>query len=334
MNKNKKQTYAYVNTAFSQVKRRIEMLNLMINRERPSVEWRNFLNAVSIKSKCLVDGDLSLACRMSKILSATKLPELKITKRKICRPAGAVGRLPSMESIKGALKSATGCLDFIFSYDALPSSAVDSIAEWFGCSVCPYCEENSVVKIQTPLGDSVLRSDIDHWFHAAANPALQLNIHNLIPTCKICNGIKLAKPFAIHRNFRPTPSSGSLPGHIYFNIIPPRKSQKSSDKGWGICLTMRRRPRDALSPKAVVTGNLLQLLNRYTRHQSAIRDMLRKALNVATLPATPRTSIGKFNARTNIIQEMLLSDNGHVERTRLMRSLEADLVHQMTRLAR
>jgi len=55
-------------------------------------------------------------------------------------------------------------------------------------SVCPYCNRNTIYSIQ----DGEKRtSELDHFYPQSKYPFLALSFYNLVPSCKVCNKIKL-----------------------------------------------------------------------------------------------------------------------------------------------
>lgn len=60
-------------------------------------------------------------------------------------------------------------------------------------NTCTYCNRlyvHSVERLHKAHGTKeryVTRPEFDHWFTKSKHPLLSLNIHNLIPSCKICN---------------------------------------------------------------------------------------------------------------------------------------------------
>ena len=76
-----------------------------------------------------------------------------------------------------------------------------------GVKICPYCNIEYVYTVYDDNGLPVFRPDIDHFVPKnpkTGNPALQLDLMNLVPSCGICNErLKRDKPFSINDNVHP-----------------------------------------------------------------------------------------------------------------------------------
>lgn len=88
-----------------------------------------------------------------------------------------------------------------------------------GVKVCPYCNRNYTVTIDT---DEIrVRPEYDHFYPEATYPSLILSFYNLIPSCPACNSLKRTKelkvnPWIGYKNnerprFRVDTSTGEFP---------------------------------------------------------------------------------------------------------------------------
>ena len=57
-------------------------------------------------------------------------------------------------------------------------------------SVCPYCNRNTIYSISNGKKRT---SELDHFYPQGKYPYFALSFYNLIPSCKVCNKIKLDK---------------------------------------------------------------------------------------------------------------------------------------------
>jgi len=55
-------------------------------------------------------------------------------------------------------------------------------------SVCPYCNRNTIYSINNGTKRT---SELDHYYPQSKYPYFALSFYNLIPSCKVCNKIKL-----------------------------------------------------------------------------------------------------------------------------------------------
>ncbi|MCU0439436.1 MAG: HNH endonuclease [Raineya sp.] len=60
-------------------------------------------------------------------------------------------------------------------------------------SVCPYCNRNFIKSTSTHRID-----ELDHFFPKQKYPFLALSFYNLIPSCKVCNKLKVEEPVSIN----------------------------------------------------------------------------------------------------------------------------------------
>ena len=87
-------------------------------------------------------------------------------------------------------------LERVFDYTNVISKDKENsywIAENIQHNTCTYCNRlyvHSVERLDKAPGTRdryVTRPEFDNWFTKSKHPLLSLNIHNLIPSCKICN---------------------------------------------------------------------------------------------------------------------------------------------------
>ena len=62
------------------------------------------------------------------------------------------------------------------------------LVEKLGIWVCPYCNRNTIYNIK--YGEQ-RTSELDHFYPKSKYPYFALSFYNLIPSCKVCNKIKL-----------------------------------------------------------------------------------------------------------------------------------------------
>lgn len=67
-----------------------------------------------------------------------------------------------------------------------------------GIKVCPYCNRQYITSYENDVCDDITTADADHYYHKAANPILQMNIYNLIPSCNVCNSKTKGKRKGMH----------------------------------------------------------------------------------------------------------------------------------------
>lgn len=111
------------------------------------------------------------------------------------------------------------------------------LAKLIGRNTCTYCNRQYVFTIEKQKGDKtefIARPVFDHWFAKSDYPLLSLSIHNLIPSCTVCNSsVKGSTPMSLDTHVHPY-----LPKSEDFIF---RATKKVSDKSeW--TLTIDREP--------------------------------------------------------------------------------------------
>jgi len=69
------------------------------------------------------------------------------------------------------------------------------LIESLDISVCPYCNRNTIYNIQNKKKRT---SELDHFYPKSIYPCFAVSFYNLVPSCKVCNKIKLdnaTKPY-------------------------------------------------------------------------------------------------------------------------------------------
>ena len=62
-------------------------------------------------------------------------------------------------------------------------------------STCPYCNRGTIYNLQKSKGRT---SEIDHFYPKEKYPYFAISFYNLIPSCKVCNKLKMENEVAIH----------------------------------------------------------------------------------------------------------------------------------------
>ncbi|KIM11751.1 MAG: hypothetical protein KU38_06155 [Sulfurovum sp. FS08-3] len=71
--------------------------------------------------------------------------------------------------------------------DDKPYQAYELIVK-LGVTVCPYCNRNTIYNLRYTKRRT---SELDHFYPQSKYPFLAISFYNLIPSCKVCNKIKL-----------------------------------------------------------------------------------------------------------------------------------------------
>lgn len=71
------------------------------------------------------------------------------------------------------------------------------LVENINLSVCPYCNRNTIYNLKYTKNRT---SELDHFYPQSKYPYFALSFYNLIPSCKVCNQIKLDNDDKIYIN--------------------------------------------------------------------------------------------------------------------------------------
>ncbi|MCU0391524.1 MAG: hypothetical protein MUE81_10430 [Thermoflexibacter sp.] len=70
------------------------------------------------------------------------------------------------------------------------------LVEKLGIKVCPYCNRNYIHNINHKTRKRT--SELDHFYNKDEFPFLAVSFYNLVPSCKVCNKLKLQKSASIN----------------------------------------------------------------------------------------------------------------------------------------
>lgn len=67
------------------------------------------------------------------------------------------------------------------------------LSKKIGVSVCPYCNHNYIFTLNDNVNSVYTKPEFDHFYSKSKYPLLSLSLYNLVPSCSVCNKIKLKK---------------------------------------------------------------------------------------------------------------------------------------------
>ena len=145
----------------------------------------------------------------------TKNPDLSVLTNLLCEEPIALVRLNDniwrFFNRLGKNKPPKKTLEIIFHYDGVFNAHKD-ISYWLAKLIqrntCTYCNRQYVYTVERDSiksnKDYIARPVFDHWFAKSDYPLLSLSLHNLIPSCTICNSsIKGMSPMSIAKHIHP-----------------------------------------------------------------------------------------------------------------------------------
>jgi len=125
-------------------------------------------------------------------------------------------------------------------------------------STCPYCNRNTIYNLEKSNGRT---SEIDHFYPKEKYPYFAISFYNLIPSCKVCNKLKMEEEINIH------PYEESFNEHFKF-IVEKTKFYHSID---GFKLELKSE--DIEVQKQIDTFKLDDL---YQNHKDIILELIQK----------------------------------------------------------
>ncbi|MDR6527210.1 hypothetical protein [Chryseobacterium rhizosphaerae] len=67
------------------------------------------------------------------------------------------------------------------------------LSKIMGVNVCPYCNHNYIFTLNDNDNKVYTKPEFDHFYSKSDFPLLSLSLYNLVPSCSVCNKIKLKK---------------------------------------------------------------------------------------------------------------------------------------------
>lgn len=77
-------------------------------------------------------------------------------------------------------------------YKNFRSSQAAKIVEKLKMLSCPYCNQNGLITYEKD-GKRKFAGELDHYYSKSKYPELMVCLYNLIPACRVCNGLKREK---------------------------------------------------------------------------------------------------------------------------------------------
>lgn len=162
----------------------------------------------------------------------------------------------------------------------------ETFMDEIGIKVCPYCNRQYITSYSVETEEKRIRkttTDTDHYYPASKFPLLSMNIHNMVPSCQICNSrLKIDKVSCksdAHLYPYMDPSS-SLEFRIPFSDVP--QLYAFSEEDIHICLEEY----EGVGKRAEQSKKIFKLEEVYETHRdivyrlkNEIRDYSREEYN-------------------------------------------------------
>ncbi|HHS93655.1 MAG TPA: hypothetical protein ENK82_09940 [Campylobacterales bacterium] len=125
-------------------------------------------------------------------------------------------------------------------------------------STCPYCNRNTVYNLNKSLGRT---SEIDHFHPKEKYPYFAISFYNLIPSCKVCNKLKMEDEIEVN------PYEASF--DVNFKLRVKDSTFYYSSKGFELAF----KSDDANVQKQI---NTFKLEDLYQNHKDIVLELIQK----------------------------------------------------------
>ena len=145
--------------------------------------------------------------------------------------------------------------------------SANKLIDDLGLSICPYCNINAIYNLE----EGKRTSEIDHFYNKEKYPFLAMSFYNLIPSCKVCNKIKMAQDKKI---INPYDDRYDLTEQVKFKLTINKPSFYYDVNSFDIALqTNNNAINDEISN---IKGDIFQLTERYKYHKDIVMEIIQK----------------------------------------------------------
>ena len=137
--------------------------------------------------------------------------------------------------------------------------------------VCPYCNRNTIYSINNGKKRT---SELDHYYPQSKYPFFALSFYNLVPSCKVCNKIKLDNDDKEYIN--PYDDRFDMNKNMKFSIKVEDSTFYHSVKGFNIEYKYNKKISD--DEKNRIGNNLddFELKDLYQNHKDIVLELIQK----------------------------------------------------------
>ena len=145
------------------------------------------------------------------------------------------------------------------------------LIENLNISICPYCNRNTIYNIKNSKKRT---SELDHFYPQSKYPFFALSFYNLVPSCKVCNKIKLDKDDEEYIN--PYDDRFNMNKNMKFSLELIDSTFYHSEKGFNIDYEYNKKISD--DEKNRIENNLddFELKDLYQNHKDIILELIQK----------------------------------------------------------
>jgi len=137
--------------------------------------------------------------------------------------------------------------------------------------ICPYCNRNSIYNIKSSKKRT---SELDHYYPQSKYPFFALSFYNLVPSCKVCNKIKLDNDDKEYIN--PYDNRFDMNKNMKFSVKVTSSSFYHSEKGFEIEYKYNKQISN--NEKSRIENNLddFELKDLYQNHKDIVLELIQK----------------------------------------------------------
>jgi hypothetical protein len=137
-----------------------------------------------------------------------------------------------------------------------------SLIHKLGITVCPYCNRNYIFNIPSSYKRT---SQLDHFFNKKAYPFLSLSFYNLVPSCSVCNHLKLDIP---GKYYNPYSTKISVDKLLKFSVKVKGVDYMDDEKDLEI--------ETKHHPAFFANYTNLEIGNIYSKHKDLVQEIIKK----------------------------------------------------------
>ncbi len=135
-----------------------------------------------------------------------------------------------------------------------------------GITICPYCNINAIYNLE----EGKRTSEIDHFYSKEKYPFLAMSFYNLIPSCKVCNKIKMASEEKI---INPYDERYNLNEQMTFKLKITKPSFYYDLSGFDIEIVADSKIKIEVEN---AKNEVFRLKERYEYHKDIVREIIQK----------------------------------------------------------
>jgi len=137
--------------------------------------------------------------------------------------------------------------------------------------VCPYCNRNTIYNIKTTQKRT---SELDHYYPQSKYPFLALSFYNLVPSCKVCNKIKLDNDDKKYIN--PYDNRFDMNKNMKFSLKIEDSTFYHAVKGFTIEYKYDEKISDDEKNRIVNNLDDFELKDLYQNHKDIVLELIQK----------------------------------------------------------